>query len=172
MLFSLLKCFHNRNGNRKMHMFFSTIGDDGSRQYCSEAAILSRVFWFSHCFLSVRKIFNGFCRAVAFPLFFISKWFTSCFITAAVIFNIFFSTIGDDGSRQYCSDAAILAAVLRFSLPKWRLLDFFHIKRNGFCTLYQNEDSFQWCIVFGKGPIYIRKPHVFLSQGGDIARSK
>ena len=65
---------------------------------------------------------------------------------------MFVSTIGDDGSRQSRSVAAILAAVLRFRIHKSLLVDFFfHI----------NPPYFSLLSFFFKFWIYIRKPYVF-----------
>ena len=100
-------------------MLFSTIGDDGSRQYCSVAGVFVRVFCnivfvlvmvehFPHkssivSLLSVNPFSFPFSTVLSFYKVYIRK--CTCFSP----------TIGGDGSRQCPSDAGVLAAVLRKS---------------------------------------------------------
>ena len=48
-----------------MHMFFFTIGGDGSRQYRSDAAILAAVFCIFFLFYMRQKICNGKTKGLA-----------------------------------------------------------------------------------------------------------
>ena len=105
-----------------MHMFLSTIGDDGSRQAPPVSAILAAVLRFSLLktlcveHFSHKSSINS-LQSIFHDINNLHKESTC-----------FFSTTGDDGSRQYMPDAAILAAVLRFSLPKTLCVEHFSNK--------------------------------------------
>ena len=83
----------------------STIGDDGSRQYTSVAAILAAVFWKS---LPKTVCVEHFSHESS--ILFTPKPFP-CVLNLHKETTVCFPTIGDDGSRQCRSDAAIFTAV-------------------------------------------------------------
>ena len=61
-----------------------------------------------------------------------------------------FSTIGDDGSRQSPSDAAILAAVLRCWILILTVLKICNGKTKGLAIRSQKQYTFEKCIVLHK----------------------
>ena len=92
---------------RKCTCFCSpTIGGDGSRQYGSDALVFVRVFCKTVLFYTRRKICNGKTKGLAIHC--VNQHTFPIYIRKRTCFS---PTIGGDGSRQYGSDALVLAAV-------------------------------------------------------------
>ena len=166
--------------------FFLTMGDDGSRQYPSYAAILAAVLRFFSYKWMLLENFSYKSSIVFTPnekeevnRFSLHFPFGSQLHKET---TYFLSTIGDDGSRQYPSVAAILAAVLRFFSYKWILLENFSHKSSIVFTPNEKEEVNRFSLHFPFGSLYhhLRHHHhlhqekhvMFAFHGGDIARSK
>ena len=105
-----------------MHVFFPLLATTGAarcRQLRRFSLQFCDVLYQKRC---VSNIFHINPRYFSLLSFFIMFWI----LHKETLF--FFSTIGDDGSHQYCSDTAMLAAVLRFSLPKTLCVEHFSHK--------------------------------------------
>ena len=105
-----------------MHILFSTIGDDGSRQVASDAASFVRVFW--------NPLPKTSCVEICSHKSSINL-LQSIFHDIKNLheeMHIFFSTIGDDGSRQCPSESPIFVRVFWISLPKTTCVEHFSHK--------------------------------------------
>ena len=113
---SMCKSIHFSIYIRKPHVFF-TIGDDGSRQYRSVSPIFVRVlrFWMYNSrlveYVSHKSSMNS--LQYIFPVIKNLHKKTLCS----------FSTIGDDGSRQYRWESPIFVRVLRIWMYNSRLVE-------------------------------------------------
>ena len=120
---------------RKCTCFFSTIGDDGSRQCRSVAASFVRVFWNSSPKTTCVENFSHKSSMNSLQyIFHITNWTwrEKCIqYIFPVIKNLhkktayIFSTIGDDGSRQCPSESPIFVRILRFPIHNSRLVEHF-----------------------------------------------
>ena len=129
-----------------MHILFSTIGDDGSRQYGWDAGVLAAVVWnwirktwlVENC---SHKSSINLLQYIFHDFFENSREIYIQYIFHVIKnlhkeMHILFPTIGDEGSRQLAADAGVLAAVfwnwIRKTFTFLKILDEFtsiHISR-------------------------------------------
>ena len=100
---------------RKSHMFFSTIGGDGSQESRSVAGVFVRVFCKSVLFYTMVENFSH--KSSIVSLLSVNP-FSFPFSTVLSFYKVhirkctcFSPTIGGDGSRQYRSDAGVFVRV-------------------------------------------------------------
>ena len=169
---------------RKMHMFFSTIGEVRSRQSSPDAASFVRVVWKSVLFLMGGKLCNGKTKGLAIQYIFHCFFENSSEICIQYIFHDclnlhkenahVFSTIGEVRSRQWGSVAASFVRVFLKKCIVFRNEKIATVKQRVwrsntfFTTVLKTVVKYAFNIFFTTVWIYIRKMHMFFSTIGEV----